>query len=334
VQIARELGMDVQVVSTAIGEIKKASGWGEDETREEKKTALCLLDAQEGVIKNIVTYCKSLDDMLGGGVRINQITEFCGVPGCGKTQICMQLCVDVTIPNAFGGIEGHALYIDTEGSFSGIRVRDMAQGVRNNLAKVCHSRRLEHSEKTRDLQADALKEFGEVDDILSRIHYCRVHNHSEQVAVILTLEKYLASHPEVRLVVIDSVAFHFRQEFADMAQRTRLLNSLGQTLNRVATSCDVAVVVTNQMTTKVSGSNGSHLVAALGEAWSHSITSRVLVERTTEQVEKSSKRQRLNTKTFSNVRKASLQKSCDQKRGYCASFVITGWGVRDHLVGR
>jgi hypothetical protein len=31
--------------------------------------------------KPIITFCKEIDKMLGGGVALGQITEFCGVPG-------------------------------------------------------------------------------------------------------------------------------------------------------------------------------------------------------------------------------------------------------------
>jgi len=36
---------------------------------------------------SIVTFCAGLDDMLGGGVPLGKITEFCGAPGIGKTQM-------------------------------------------------------------------------------------------------------------------------------------------------------------------------------------------------------------------------------------------------------
>ena len=35
----------------------------------------------------IVTFCQDLDEMLGGGVPLGKITELCGAPGVGKTQI-------------------------------------------------------------------------------------------------------------------------------------------------------------------------------------------------------------------------------------------------------
>lgn len=42
---------------------------------------------QEQSYGSIVTFCEQLDDMLGGGVPVGKITEFCGAPGIGKTQI-------------------------------------------------------------------------------------------------------------------------------------------------------------------------------------------------------------------------------------------------------
>ena len=66
-------------------------------------------------LKPIITYSRSMDTMLGGGVCIGQLTEFCGPPGVGKTQICIQLCIDVQLPRLLNGVEGEAVYIDTEG---------------------------------------------------------------------------------------------------------------------------------------------------------------------------------------------------------------------------
>jgi len=45
----------------------------------------------------------------------------------------------------------------------------------------------------------------------------------------------------VRLVVVDSVAFHFRQDFDDFLLRSRLLNALAQTFNALVAKHNVAV---------------------------------------------------------------------------------------------
>jgi hypothetical protein len=79
-------------------------------------------------LRGIVTFCRKIDQMFGqingkslrrlrhpvlqkcelrivplshltfSGVPLKEVTEFCGVPGVGKTQIALQLCVDVQIP--------------------------------------------------------------------------------------------------------------------------------------------------------------------------------------------------------------------------------------------
>lgn len=38
----------------------------------------------------IISFCKSMDMMLGGGVQIGQITEFCGVPGVSLMKVLHQ----------------------------------------------------------------------------------------------------------------------------------------------------------------------------------------------------------------------------------------------------
>lgn len=48
--------------------------------------------------------------MLGGGVPLTKLSEFCGAPGIGKTQLGMQLAVNVQIPDSLGGVAGEAVY--------------------------------------------------------------------------------------------------------------------------------------------------------------------------------------------------------------------------------
>lgn len=43
---------------------------------------------QEGCeLPEIVTFCRALDTLLGGGIPLQAITEVSGVPGVGKTQV-------------------------------------------------------------------------------------------------------------------------------------------------------------------------------------------------------------------------------------------------------
>jgi len=47
----------------------------------------------------------------------------------------MQLCVDCTIPEVFGGVQGQAIYIDTEGSF----VAERAAQICSSTINHCHN---------------------------------------------------------------------------------------------------------------------------------------------------------------------------------------------------
>ena len=123
-----------------------------------------------------------------------------------------------------------------------------------------------------------------MDDVSSNIHYMRIHDHTEQLAAVHSLPALLSrlSARPVRLIVIDSVAFHFRYDFADMALRTRLLNSMAQSLAAIAQAHQIAVVIINQMTTKVGGASSlggedKAFVPALGESWGHACASRLVL---------------------------------------------------------
>ncbi|CAI8600760.1 unnamed protein product [Vicia faba] len=181
----------------------------------------------------ITTSCADLDNILGGGISCKEVTEIGGVPGMGKTQIGIQLAVNVQIPLDYGGLGGKAIYIDTEGSFMIERVLQ--------IAEAC------------------------IEDI-----------YTEQIALVNYLDKFVTEHKDVKIIIIDSVTFHFRQDFEDMALRTRLLGEMSLKLMKLARNFSLAVVMLNQVTIKhMEGS--FQLTLALGDSWSHSCTNRIIL---------------------------------------------------------
>ncbi|KAM4647921.1 DNA repair protein RAD51 homolog 3 isoform 1-T1 [Amazona ochrocephala] len=231
-----------------------------------KCTALELLE-EEQAQGFIITFCSALDNILGGGVQLTKITEVCGAPGVGKTQLCMQLAVDVQIPECFGGVAGEAVFIDTEGSFIVDRVVDIAAA----CVQHCHLIAEAHQEED---HLKALETFS-VESILSHIYYFRCRDYIELLAQVYLLPDFLLEHSKVRLVVVDGIAFPFRHDFEDLSLRTRLLNGLAQQLIIIANDHKSAVVLTNQMTTRI-GQSQSTLVPALGESWGHAATVRLI----------------------------------------------------------
>ncbi|DBA00167.1 TPA: hypothetical protein N0F65_007792 [Lagenidium giganteum] len=79
------------------------------------------------------------------------------------------------------------------------------------------------------------------DELLEGIIYFRVHDFVEQFEVTESLPALLEANPSIVLVVIDSVAFHFRHAFEEHGQRLRALNSFSLKLKRLASDHGLAV---------------------------------------------------------------------------------------------
>ncbi|KAL2460802.1 DNA repair protein [Abeliophyllum distichum] len=217
------------------------------------QTAWDMLHEEESSVR-ITTSCSDLDDIIGGGINCKEVTEVGGVPGIGKTQLGIQLAINVQIPADYGGLEGKAVYIDTEGSFMVERALQIAEACVEDMQEY-------NSFLRKNVRACQIRK--EPKDFLENIFYFRICSYTEQIAVVNYLEKFISEHKDVKVVVIDSITFHFRQDFEDMALRTRLLGGMALKLMKLAKKFNLAVVLLNQVTTKYS--QGSfQLTLALG----------------------------------------------------------------------
>ncbi|KAK9076446.1 hypothetical protein SSX86_004780 [Deinandra increscens subsp. villosa] len=232
------------------------------------QSAWDMLQEEETTRVHITTSCADLDSILGGGISCKEVTEIGGVPGIGKTQLGIQLAVNVQIPYDYGGVGGKAIYIDTEGSFMAERALQIAEACSHDMAEYS---RLYH----KGPQACEVKTM-QPKDFLENILYFRVCSYTEQIALTNYLDEFIKDHKDVKVVIIDSITFHFRQDFDDMALRTRVLGGIALNLMKLAKKFGVAVVLLNQVTTKYS--DGSfHLALALGDSWSHASTNRIIL---------------------------------------------------------
>lgn len=230
------------------------------------QTAWDMLHEEESC-KRITTSCSDLDEILGGGINCKEVTEIGGVPGIGKTQLGIQLAINVQIPANYGGLGGKAVYIDTEGSFMVERALQLAEACIEDMREYDSFLRKENRSYQFEMQPN---------DFLSNIFYFRVCSYTEQIAIVNYLEKFISEHEDVKVVIIDSITFHFRQDFDDMALRTRLLGGMALKLMKLAKKFSLAVILLNQVTTKYS--EGSfQLTLALGDSWSHACTNRIIL---------------------------------------------------------
>lgn len=266
----------------------------------------------------VVSMCRSFDDMMGGGFPIGKLTELCGPPGVGKTQFSIQACLTVQLPRWFGGLEGEAVFIDTEGSFVPCRARQMAE------ALVDHCRRhltLQTEQSATDADRDL--HCPTVDKLMSSIHYIRTNDHLQLLAACQRLLQFCEKHPRIRLLVVDSIALPFRYDFDNIPQRNRVLASVSQSIQKAADQQNAAVILTNQITTRFGPKTGeasdAHaltetqgiLVPALGESWGHICSVRVFL-----------------TRQSDTCRHAKLLKHPGRPPG-TAVYQITPGGIRD-----
>ncbi|XP_053563357.1 DNA repair protein RAD51 homolog 3 isoform X2 [Bombina bombina] len=251
-ELSQESGISKEDALEALRIIREGTQCLANSEVTQKHTALELLAKDQG---NIISFCSTLDEILGGGVPLTKITEICGVPGVGKTQLCMQLAVDVQIPECFGGLDGEAIYIDTESSFMLERIVDIAN------ACVLHCNLITQAHQEED-HIKAMRTFT-IDSILSHIYYFCCRDYVELLAQIHLLPDFLEQHLKVKLIIIDSFASPFRHDFDDLSLRTRLLSGLAQQMISLANHHKLAVILTNQMTTRI-GPNQSMLIPALG----------------------------------------------------------------------
>ena len=203
-------------------------------------------------MKRCTTGCKKLDEILGGGVETQALTELIGEYGSGKTQICMMLSVTAQLPYEKGGLEGKVAFIDTEGTFMPERIYQIASGLG-----------LEPSE------------------VASNILVARAFNSSHQC---LLIDRLFTLCPEnnVKLVIVDSMISHFRGEYIGretLSERQQKLNQYLHKLIRLAEAYNLAVVITNQVQSNPAAFYGDPNRPAGGNVMAHACTHRVYLRR-------------------------------------------------------
>ena len=179
-----------------------------------------------------------VDDLLGGGVETQSITEVYGEFGAGKSQVTHQLAVNAQLPKEYGGLEGSAIFIDSEDTFRPERIAQMVRGLPEEaIAAAMEVREIEGGPDSED----AMDEF--IESILDRIHVAKAFNSNHQILLAQKSQEIAGEHEDtdwpVRLVCVDSLTAHFRAEYVgrgELAQRQQKLNKHLTTSTRSATS--------------------------------------------------------------------------------------------------
>ena len=200
-------------------------------------------------LNHLTTGSQNFDELLMGGIEPGSVTELFGEYRTGKTQIVHQLCVNCQLPYEEGGLEGNALYIDTENTFRPERIIQMAE-----------AKNLDHQ------------------SVLKNITVGRAYNSDHQILLIKEASK-IVEEKNIKLVIVDSIIGHFRSEYVgrgNLANRQQTLNNHIHDLLRLTEMFDeLAVVFTNQVSSKPDTFYGDPLTATGGNIIAHGATIRI-----------------------------------------------------------
>ncbi|OXA58087.1 DNA repair protein RAD51 homolog 3 [Folsomia candida] len=211
------------------------------------RSGLEELEEEEKVNSGIPTLCRSLDKLLGGGIKAGTLTEVVGLSGVGKTTLCLQLCLNVQIPICLQGIESEAIYIGTNHSLSQVRLTQMATEFVDRCNKII-------------LKTFTKQPVVTIEKILSGIHVIKCCSIQELTRIILSLDKYLKTNDRVRLVVLDGIDFPMFIEPLSFSSRVKVLFNLVQTLQSYMFNYKLAIVITNSMTTRFAMKEESEII--------------------------------------------------------------------------
>ncbi|APW97187.1 DNA repair and recombination protein RadA [Halobiforma lacisalsi AJ5] len=222
-----------------------------------------------------------VDELLGGGIETQSITEVYGEFGSGKSQVTHQMAVNVQLPKEVGGLHGSAMFIDSEDTFRPERIDDMVRGLPDEA--------IEATLEDRDIEGsaddeEALDEL--VDAILEKIHVAKAFNSNHQMLLAEKAQELASEHEDseypIRLLCVDSLTAHFRAEYVgrgELADRQQKLNKHLHDLDKVGNLYNAAVIVTNQVASNPDSFFGDPTQPIGGNILGHKSTFRIYLRK-------------------------------------------------------
>ena len=218
VEIAEVTGMDKETAEKIVNKARQ-------QLIEEGQIAKDFVSATEIYkrrqdIGRITTGTNCLDTLFEGGIETQALTEVYGEFGCGKTQFCHTMCIMVQKSKEEGGLNGGALYIDTEGTFRPERIVSIA--------------------KANDMDPEK---------VLENIIVARAYNSAHQTLILEEAGSVIKEN-NIKLIIVDSAVGLFRAEYlgrGTLSVRQQKLNHFVHLLVRIAEIYNCAALATNQV---------------------------------------------------------------------------------------
>ena len=222
-----------------------------------------------------------VDELLGGGIETQSITEVYGEFGSGKSQVTHQMAVNVQLEPENGGLDGGCIFVDSEDTFRPERIDDMVRGLDDEiLADEMERREIEGTPS----DEEALEEL--VEAFLDQIHVAKAFNSNHQILLAEKAKELAGEHEEsewpIRIVCVDSLTAHFRAEYVgrgELADRQQKLNKHLHDLMRIGDLFNTAILVTNQVASNPDSYFGDPTQAIGGNILGHASTFRMYLRK-------------------------------------------------------
>ncbi|RQG95105.1 DNA repair and recombination protein RadA [Natrarchaeobius chitinivorans] len=232
-------------------------------------------------IGKLTWHIDEVDDLLGGGIETQSITEVYGEFGSGKSQVTHQMAVNVQLPKEVGGLHGSAIFVDSEDTFRPERIDDMVRGLPDEaIDATLEDREIEGSAG----DEEAVDEL--IEDILDKIHVAKAFNSNHQMLLAEKAKELASEHEDseypVRLLAVDSLTAHFRAEYVgrgELANRQQKLNKHLHDLDKVGNLYNAAVIVTNQVASNPDSFFGDPTQPIGGNILGHKSTFRIYLRK-------------------------------------------------------
>lgn len=152
---------------------------------------------------------ENFDEIFGGGIIENTITQIYGPPASGKTNLCLILAVNIAKKNK------NVLFIDTEGGFSIERVKQISY--KYNLK-----------------------------EILKNILLITPTSYEEQKAAIGKISEIL-KNKDFGVIIVDSFTILYRLEDVEIQKKKQELGKQMEELAKISRKFNIPVFITNQV---------------------------------------------------------------------------------------
>jgi DNA repair protein RadA len=247
------------------------------------ETGTAVLERREEIGK-LTWSVPEVDDLLGGGVETQSITEVYGEFGAGKSQVTHQLAVNVQLPRERGGLEGSAVFVDSEDTFRPERIDDMVRGLEDEVITDTMELHGVEGDAGDEAALEAL-----VDSVLEKIHVAKAFNTNHQMLLAEKAKDLVEESQDeefpIRVLAVDSLTAHFRAEYVgrgELAERQQKLNKHLHDLMRVGDLHNVAIIVTNQVSANPDSFFGDPTQPIGGNILGHTSTFRLYLRKSKE----------------------------------------------------